>query len=254
MKTKLSSLKLWMIVIAIALSPALIQAQGAKDVYRVKSGDNVLRVMVFNRTQAPFIGLTLRFPDGQPPWFNSQKEENADLWTNEPLMVELPFQVSAPGVLTEAITLELRSQGKSLGIVQVFLDGEVVSGRIAGPANSHQTGLVPSSENSILSSETQEEVVALPTEYALGQNFPNPFNPTTTIQYDLPQAGWVVLKIYDALGREVRTLVRGDNPAGRHTVLWNGSNDEGVNLSSGMYIYRLTAGTFEQTRKMLLVR
>lgn len=89
----------------------------------------------------------------------------------------------------------------------------------------------------------------LPADYALDQNYPNPFNPTTKIRYELPQNGFVSIKVYDLLGCEVQTLVSGQKEAGYHEVEFNANN-----LSSGLYVYRIQAGKYSQTRKMLLVR
>ena len=89
----------------------------------------------------------------------------------------------------------------------------------------------------------------LPTSYSLSQNYPNPFNPTTIIAYDLPQASNVRLKVFDILGREVETLVERDQNAGHYEFAFDASR-----LSSGTYFYRLDAGAFVQTKKMLIVR
>ncbi|MFQ3599125.1 MAG: T9SS type A sorting domain-containing protein [Chloroherpetonaceae bacterium] len=89
----------------------------------------------------------------------------------------------------------------------------------------------------------------LPKQFALEQNYPNPFNPTTIINYQLPMASNVSLKIYDVLGKEVATLVNARQEAGTYNVNFNGSN-----LTSGVYFYRLQAGNFVQTRKMMLVK
>jgi len=90
---------------------------------------------------------------------------------------------------------------------------------------------------------------ALPTEFALYQNFPNPFNPTTNIKFALPKESNVTLKIYNVLGQEVETLISKVMPAGYHTVDFNATK-----LSSGMYIYRIEAGDFVQVKKMLLMK
>jgi len=93
----------------------------------------------------------------------------------------------------------------------------------------------------------------VPEQYALSQNYPNPFNAQTTIRYQLPKAGKVVLKIYNTLGQTVRTLVNADKKAGYHAVLWDGINDEGSMVSSGIYIYQLQTKDFTKTKKMLLM-
>ena len=89
----------------------------------------------------------------------------------------------------------------------------------------------------------------LPAGYRLYENYPNPFNPTTTISYDLPTDADVVLKVYDMIGREVTTLVDDRQTVGRHRVLFDASN-----LSSGAYIYQLSAGSFADRKKMVLVK
>jgi len=95
---------------------------------------------------------------------------------------------------------------------------------------------------------------ALPKSPVLHQNYPNPFNPATTIAFNLSHASRITLHVYDMTGKKVRTLINGHYAAGHHTLLWNGTNDAGQAVSSGVYFYRLEAGNFRQTRKMLLVR
>jgi len=99
-----------------------------------------------------------------------------------------------------------------------------------------------------------DEPIAAPLRYALQQNYPNPFNPTTTIGYSLSQASDVTLEIYNLAGQKVRTLAAQRQSAGEHLVVWNGLSDDGRAAASGVYLYRLRAGEFVETRKMLLVR
>jgi len=94
----------------------------------------------------------------------------------------------------------------------------------------------------------------LPVTFALLQNYPNPFNPTTTIRYELPVQAEVRLTIYDLLGRTVRTLVVQKQPAGAHTVVWDGRDNRGRQAATGLYIYRLQAGDFHKTAKMVLLK
>jgi hypothetical protein len=89
---------------------------------------------------------------------------------------------------------------------------------------------------------------AIPTEHALSQNYPNPFNPTTTIQFALPKSSRVSLKVVDDLGKEVATLVAQELGPGYFTVRWQ------ANVPSGIYFYRLHAGEFVQTKKMILLK
>jgi hypothetical protein len=89
----------------------------------------------------------------------------------------------------------------------------------------------------------------LPTEYSLSQNYPNPFNPTTTIQYSIPKDEFVKLTVYDITGKVVKELVSGHKTAGRYSVEFNASS-----YSSGIYYYRLEAGQYNSTQKMLLIK
>ena len=102
---------------------------------------------------------------------------------------------------------------------------------------------------------------ALPAHYQLYQNYPNPFNPTTTIRFDLPQAAHVKLLIYNVNGKLVRQLVNAQQPAGAHSLIWDGRDETGKIVSSGMYFFHLEArGTgaekksFMATKKLILMK
>ncbi len=94
-----------------------------------------------------------------------------------------------------------------------------------------------------------KERAQLPTAYALSQNYPNPFNPSTTIRYELPQARLVTLKIFNVQGQELAALVHEKQTAGEHAVSWNAAG-----LPSGVYLYRLQAGDWVETKKMILAK
>jgi len=101
---------------------------------------------------------------------------------------------------------------------------------------------------------TGTETPKAPDASYLSQNFPNPFNPTTRIAFGLSAAGHVSLRIYDAAGRLVRTVAEGDRPTGRYEERWDGRNARGEEMASGVYLYRLEAGSFTETRKMILLK
>lgn len=94
----------------------------------------------------------------------------------------------------------------------------------------------------------------IPVTFDLKQNYPNPFNPTTVITYQLPQTEMVTLEIYNSLGEKVRTLVNNIQEAGTYEIAFNGKNDSGNSLPSGVYLYRITAGNFVKVMKMILLR
>lgn len=94
----------------------------------------------------------------------------------------------------------------------------------------------------------------MPTSFALLQNYPNPFNPSTAIAFEIPKREHVKLSVYNTMGQLVRTLMNTERPAGSHTVLWNGKDNQGREVASGVYFYELVTGSFSKTAKMLLVR
>ena len=95
----------------------------------------------------------------------------------------------------------------------------------------------------------KEETASIPTQFILYQNFPNPFNPSTTISWQSPVAGYQTLNVYDILGNEVATLVNEYRNAGSYEIDFDASS-----LSSGIYFYKLNAGSFIQTKKMVLIK
>jgi hypothetical protein len=101
---------------------------------------------------------------------------------------------------------------------------------------------------------TGDDPMPLPDATFLAQNFPNPFNPITNIGFGIKESGHISIRIYDAAGRLVTTLVDESKPAGRYTTEWNGQNTDGSSAASGVYFYRLTSKEFEETKKMILLR
>lgn len=106
----------------------------------------------------------------------------------------------------------------------------------------------------VAESTSNGEHISTPLTFSLNQNQPNPFNPSTQISFTIPSAENVSLVIYNALGQEVRTLVNEMKPAGRHSVVWDGKDDGGRMMTSGMYFCKITAGKFVDTSKMLLMK
>jgi hypothetical protein len=94
----------------------------------------------------------------------------------------------------------------------------------------------------------------IPMQYVLYQNFPNPFNPVTEIQFDVPDVSVVDMVVYNLMGQQVRRLVNGEIQAGYHRVVWDGLNDRGEPVSTGVYIYSLTSPSFHNTKKMVLLK
>ena len=112
-----------------------------------------------------------------------------------------------------------------------------------------RTGSIAVAASQTLASSVEQLSDEVPNDYVLGQNFPNPFNPSTSIDFSVPEAGDITLSIYNVLGEEIATLFHGNVPAGTYSALWNPSG-----LPSGVYFYRLYSGSFSETRKLMLAK
>ena len=124
---------------------------------------------------------------------------------------------------------------------------------IDGPDTIRVTGddrMVHVNRYDYLSTETE----GIPNEFALHDNYPNPFNPSTQIRFDLPEVSNVNLTIYNMLGQKVKTYAMQTAPAGYHSLTWNATNDLGVPVSAGVYLYQLQTDGFIKTKKMVLLK
>ncbi len=142
---------------------------------------------------------------------------------------------------------------RSYCVKQTSDGGFIIVGRTqsfgAGEYDMYVVKLAP--ENPTGMAETPD---TRPVSFALGANYPNPFNLATMIEFSLPQRARATIDIFDILGRKVRTLMKGTKSAGSHRVEWDGRDDSGEIASTGVYLYRLQAGEFVQTRKMVLLK
>jgi len=102
--------------------------------------------------------------------------------------------------------------------------------------------------------EESKNVCILPEKYYLYQNHPNPFNPITHIKYDLPKSTAITIFIYNLQGQKVKTLVDEYEPAGRYTAIWNGTDDMGEKVASGVYLYTMQTDEFNSRHKLLLLK
>jgi len=119
--------------------------------------------------------------------------------------------------------------------------------------NINLAGLDGSLINQITRTNSSEFKV-LPKQFLLHQNFPNPFNPSTEIRFDLPKESIVNLSIYNLMGQKIKTLNSKNLTPGFHSVIWNGTDDFGNYVSSGMYLYSINAKHFQSTKKMLFLK
>ena len=129
------------------------------------------------------------------------------------------------------------------GIFEITVYAQEV---IGGPFQSYIIGFAGSSG-------VQGNYI-VPKNPSLSQNYPNPFNPTTTIEYEIQSAGNIEIKIFDELGQGIRTLVNENKDVGSYSVLWDGKNDGGSQVSTGAYFYQLKVNDFVSTKKMILLK
>lgn len=125
-------------------------------------------------------------------------------------------------------------------------DSDLFVGELDGGLNFYR--------NLMLTSVDPREIEMTPNVFDLSQNYPNPFNPETEIRFQLPKANHVVVKIFNAMGQEIRVLVNANFEAGYHSARWDGKDVTGIPVSSGVYLYQLQAGNFSQVKRMSLLR
>ena len=225
------------------------------------------RMYLDARTALPSVGedfvLDVRVADfaaikgyGLQVQYEADKLEFVQVLTDEPLGGSA---LATPQVLAdEAGVLTVVAHG------DVVSEGELALSLVFRPTTEIENTLIEIADNQTYDSEFGFNRLALPVPvqlqtrpeaFALANNYPNPFNPATTIKYALPQAADVELTVYNVVGQVVRTLVAEHQSAGRYVVEWDATNDNGHSLSSGMYFYRLQAGgEFHEVKKMLLLK
>ena len=194
--------------------------------------------------------------------YGLQMQYEADKLAFVEMLTEQPLggsELATPQVLAdEAGVLTVATHG------DIVSNGEVALSLVFRTTTEIENTVVEITDSQTYDSEFGFNRLALPSPvqlqtrpeaFSLANNYPNPFNPATTIQYALPQAADVELTVYNVVGQPVRTLAAEHQNAGRYVVEWDATNDSGHSLSSGMYFYRLQAdGEFHEVKKMLLLK
>jgi hypothetical protein len=183
----------------------------------ILSGETVLR---WNQNPEPDVALYAVYKDTDPDFIPSA--------TTFVTLVSAPDTTHNDGTTVEGMYYKVSA-----------IDADGYAGGYAGPVDAEPTGIGD---------------VASPAAFRLHQNHPNPFNPTTRIRYEVGERGRVSLDVFDLRGGLVRRLVDEDKGPGAYVAEWDGRNTEGERVSTGVYFYRLAAGTFSETRKMVLLK
>jgi hypothetical protein len=171
--------------------------------------------------------------------------DKSDMAPGEGVIANLVFSVDDPSVESIELTpVEMEKPNHSLMLV--YNDKSKDAAEVAY--------VVPEFNGVSVSLQSPMQEELLPMSFSLRQNAPNPFNPTTTISYDLPKATHVSLNIFNVLGQKVKTVVDGFQDAGTKSVIWDGRDDGGASVASGIYFYRLNAGEYNETRKMMMLK
>ena len=165
------------------------------------------------------------------------------------------------GTLRVMVVSLAKDQGLATGTTPMLLIPVTLSGGNESTLTlteltlvNRQAQVVPMTMGTSTAAVTKDGAV-VPSAFALGEARPNPFNPSTTIAYEVPQQAHITLTLYNLLGQEVVRLVDGVQAQGRHRAVWNGTNAQGLGVASGVYVYRLTSSTgYSETRRMTLLK
>jgi len=174
------------------------------------------------------------YPVGLAAWIDNDRTTEQDGYIRGNTMIFKIYDVSS---------------GIEYPASAVFESGELLSdGTFGSGGYAKITVLTTTAPTSI---QDDQQVIM---DYKLFNNYPNPFNPETTIRFQIPKPSFVTVKIYNTMGQLIKTLVSDDLASGVYNVVWNGTNESGQPVSSGMYIYRLQAGEFSAVKKMLFIK
>lgn len=169
--------------------------------------------------------------------------ENSDLEAGEGAIANLEFRIDSEDLeVLEVETTTMDKPSHELMFVYADEDANMKESKPEFPVVEIELAKI------------LDKIDPLPTTFALRQNAPNPFNPSTRVDYDLPHATNVRMDIYNVLGQKVKTLVDGFQEAGFQSITWNGTNDNGSTVASGMYFYRIEADEFSETKKMMMLK
>ncbi len=231
-------------------------ALGARlTVTQVKSDSDVLRIQVGAEAARNIkgYGFVLTFDPEQFEYVRSEEADASMISTNGNAALMVHKNHEAGRVAVGAVQVDGSSASGNGQLAEVVF-------RKVGDAGLSDFRLVEgimvdlAGETTEVPASVLQNVSLGPTDYGLQQNVPNPFNPETTISYQLRESGRALLTVYSSLGQEIRTLVDEVQEVGAYTVRWDGRDSFGRQVASGVYFYKMRSGTFSDQRRMMLLK
>ncbi len=214
-------------------------------------GDTLYSIMMSRNIQTPF---RIRFVDDTTSLqaivdeaTSASKNNRWDLGDRIIVLTPPPYRVSSINTMMEIRLSKIEAVTPNIKPEDIFI------ARTTKPFTFNDQFEFVASPTSLGPTGMKSEI-EIPSSFELHQNYPNPFNPSTTIRFSLPRPTHISLKVFDALGREVATLLDERRNEGVYETEWNGRTDDGFQVASGLYIYRIVAGGFIQTKKMILLK
>jgi hypothetical protein len=219
---------------------------GATDNIRIDKGNNL--AYMYDASAPNGVNMGVRLLSGSTArlsWWNSRSDPQGDTLRYGRMVKDT--STATPNVADDYRVFV------SAGPFAALKPGDSITVAIAVVAGNGAAGIIAASKEAyakyVLVGVQEPTIETVPKDFALDQNYPNPFNPSTTIAFDIPRQSHVSLKVYNILGQEVAALVNEVRAAGRYREQWNANN-----AASGIYFYSIRAGSFTETRKMMLVK
>jgi len=221
------------------------------------SEDITVTVQVPDIGHVNFFTMDVVFPDSILAGISFEVSVNDNVVS--PYYFDTPLEVTFS--YTDSFLAQQGITADDIGIFYITAAGELVEEGITDivldESNKLIHGKVAHFSDVVLAQKPAVPVTVennIPGGFSLAANYPNPFNPTTTISFSTPELSTVNVTIFNMLGQHVVTLADGIKPAGTYSIVWNGKNEAGMAVTSGIYFYRLRAGNFSETKKLVLMR
>jgi len=224
------------IIITITFLPQQLPAQ-----FTFHPGKNVIPIYWFNCTAGNLESLSLHVKPGYPSWLVPKEEMQVE--------VLKPISSEGPNGVVSIIAHEFQFEVKEGFSNEIRVEFEIYLGKVL--LSTLPLRLVYDNSTDRTSSERGPKI---PIDYVLGQNYPNPFNTQTTIPFSLPQEQEVSLYITNALAQQVRMIFNGSLPAGTYQFCWDGRDQQGQEVATGLYFYTLKTKVFSDTKTLLFLK